>query len=49
MTKALKVSRTTEQMVRDFDERATSASDHYVLWLILIVVLVGVIVYVARK
>jgi hypothetical protein len=49
MTKALKVSRTTEQMVRDFDERATSASDHYVLWIILIVVLVGVIVYVARK
>ena len=49
MTKALKVSRTTEQMVRDFDERAESASDHYVLWLILIVALVGVIVYVARK
>ena len=49
MTKALKVSRTTEQMVRDFDERAISASNHYVLWLILVVVLVGVIVYVARK
>ena len=49
MTKALKVSRTTEQMIRDFDERATSASDHYVLWLVLIVVVVGMIVYVARK